>query len=124
MRIDVAILALVIIIFSCAFAAEKVFSVHYDDARPDDMTTWVTSVQYPHGSWRFTNNSDQHLMCQLGLTDPPRWSTSLPPISPKPDKPPVSIRSTVGQRNFELEPNDSFSYARNDVGTLYCEIKD
>lgn len=121
MRVDVVILALVVVIFSCAFAAEKVWGAHYDDSRPEDMTTWVQVKQFEHGSWLFTNTSDYTLNCQIGLKEKPRWSTSLPPISPKPDKPPVEVKSTIGSRNFVIEPHSNHAHARNDVGTLYCE---
>lgn len=123
MRVDVAILALVIVIFSCAFAAEKVWSDHYDDSRPDDMTTWVEMEKTKYNNWHFTNTSDKLLVCQMGLTAPPRWSTSLPPMSPPVTKEDSLVKSTIGSRNFDLEPGQTYVYSRNEVGTLYCEEK-
>ena len=123
MRVDVAILALVIVIFSCAFAAEKVWSDHYDDSRPDDMTTWVEMEKTKYNNWQFTNTSDKLLVCQMGLTAPPRWSTSLPPMSPPVTKEDSLVKSTIGSRNFDLEPGQTYVYSRNEVGTLYCEEK-
>lgn len=123
MRVDIVILALVIAIFSCAFAAEKIWGVHYDDSRPDDMTTWVEMEKSQYGNWYFTNTSDKLLVCQIGLTAPPRWSTSLPPMSPALTKKDSLVKSTIGSRNFDLEPGQTYVYSRNEVGTLYCEEK-
>ena len=86
-----------------------------------DMTTQVDVFQYDHGTWRFTNTTDKHLRCNMGLTEYPRWSTSLPPKSPSLEKP-FQVPATIGNRNFDLEPYDSYVYARENVGTIYCEL--
>ena len=87
-----------------------------------DMSTQVEVFQYEHGAWSFTNTTDKHLRCNMGLTEYPRWSTSLPPKSPPFDKEPITVPGTKGNRNFDLEPNDTFVYARPNVGTIYCEL--
>ncbi len=86
-----------------------------------DMTTKVEVFQYDHGTWRFTNTTDKHLRCNMGLTEYPRWSTSLPPKSPSLEEP-LKVPGTIGNRNFDLEPYDSYVYARPNVGTVYCEL--
>ena len=122
-RVDVAVACLVIAIICLLVAAEKVFGVHYDDSKPDDMTTWVEMEKSQYGNWYFRNTSDKLLVCQIGLTAPPRWSTSLPPMSPPVTKKDSLIESTIGSRNFDLEPGQTYVYSRNEVGTLYCEEK-
>ena len=122
-RIDVVVVSVVIVLICALIAAEKVFGVHYDDSRPDDMTTWVEIEKSQYGNWYFTNTSHKLLLCQIGLQSPPRWSTSLAPMSPSLTKKDSLVKSTIGSRNFDLEPGQTYVYARNDVGTLYCEEK-
>lgn len=118
MRLDLIVLALVFVLI-----VHEVWGVHYDDAQPDDMTTWVTVTQSSWGSWIFTNTSDKNLRCNLGLTEYPRWSTSVEPKSPSLSVKDSTVRiaGTNGNRNFDLEPYDSFVYDRPNVGTIYCE---
>ena len=123
MRIDVVVVALVIVVICVLVAASKVWGVHYDVARPNDMSTWVEMERSQYGNWYFKNTSDKLLVCQIGLTAPPRWSTSLPPMSPALSKEHALVKSTIGSRNFDLDPNETHVYSRNDVGTLYCEEK-
>lgn len=123
MKLDIVVVVVVIVIICALVAAEKVLSDHYADFKPNDMTTWVEVKKSDYGNWFFTNTSDKLLVCQIGLQSPPRWSTSLPPKSPSLLKEDVLVESTIGSRNFDLEPNQTFTYARNDVGTLYCEEK-
>lgn len=85
-----------------------------------DMTAHVEVYQYDHGAWRYTNTSDKHLRCNMGLTEYPRWSTSVIPKSPSLDEP-IKVLSTIGNRNFDLEPHSSFLFNRQNVGTIYCE---
>lgn len=87
-----------------------------------DMTTSVKVTQYEHGAWKFTNTSDQHLRCNIGLTNYPRWSTRAKPKSPSLSDDPVQIYGTTGNRNFDLDPHDIFIYDRPNVGTVYCEL--
>lgn len=87
-----------------------------------DMTTFVKPTQYSSGSWGFENTSNYRLKCHVGLVDTPRWSTSLPPKSPKFTDSPVEVRSTIGTRNFEIEPRGFYVHYRNDVGTFQCEV--
>ena len=87
-----------------------------------DMTTEVDVYQYRHGGWSFVNTTDKHLRCNIGLKEYPRWSTSVMPKSPPFDEAPIRVPGTIGNRNFSLEPYDSYSYSRKDVGTIYCEI--
>lgn len=123
MRVDVVVACLVIAVICLLVAASKVWGVHYDDSRPDDMTTWVKMEKTKYNNWHFTNTSDKLLVCQMGLTAPPRWSTSLPPMSPPVTKEDSLVKSTIGSRNFDLEPGQTYVYSRNEVGTLYCEEK-
>ena len=85
-----------------------------------DMTTQVEVYQSTHGSWSFVNTTDKTLRCNLGLTEYQRWSTSAIPKSPPLDKP-FKVPGTIGNRNFDLEPYDTFVYSRKNVGTIYCE---
>ena len=87
-----------------------------------DMTTQVEVFQYDHGTWRFTNTTDKHLRCNMGLTEYPRWSTSVMPKSPSFEEAPITVPGTTGNRNFDLEPYDTYVYARKNVGTVYCEL--
>ena len=84
------------------------------------MTTRVEVFQYEHGAWRFTNTTDKHLRCNIGLTEYPRWSTSVMSKSPTLNKP-FKVPGTIGNRNFDLKPHDAFVYSRKNVGTIYCE---
>ena len=86
-----------------------------------DMTTRVEVFQYEHGAWRFTNTTDKHLRCNIGLTEYSRLSTSVMPKSP-PFKEPVKLPSTMGNRNFSLGPYDTFVYSRKNVGTVHCRL--
>ena len=65
-RVDIAVACLVIAIICLLVAAEKVFGVHYDDSKPDDMTTWVEMEKSQYGNWYFTNTSDKLIVCQIG----------------------------------------------------------
>ena len=123
MRVDVVVACLVIFVICLLVAASKVWGDHYDDYRPDDMTTWVEMEKTKYNNWHFTNTSDKLLVCQMGLTALPRWSTSLPPMSPPVTKKSSLVESTIGSRNFDLEPGQTYVYSRNEVGTLYCEEK-
>jgi len=123
MRIDVIVVSVVIVLICVLVAAERVFGVHYDDTQPGDMTTWVEMKKSQYGNWYFTNTSDKFIVCQIGLQSLPRWSTSRPPMSPALTKKDSLIKSTIGSRNFDLEPGQTYVYSRNDVGTLYCEEK-
>lgn len=87
-----------------------------------DMTSYVEMDQYDSGAWRFENTSNARLKCHIGLVATPRWSTSLPPMSPSLSDSPVKVESTIGTRNFFIEPNGVFYHARNDVGTLQCKV--
>ena len=88
-----------------------------------DMTTFVEGTHYKNsGNWRFENTSNYRLKCHVGLVDTPRWSTSLPPKSPKFTDSPVEVRSTIGTRDFEIEPRGFYVHYRNDVGTFQCEV--
>ena len=88
-----------------------------------DMTTQVDVYQYRHGGWSFVNTTDKHLRCNIGLTEYPRWSTSVMPKSPSFKESPFKWPGgTISNRNFSLEPFDSYSYSRKDVGTIYCEL--
>ena len=88
-----------------------------------DMTTEVDVYQYRHGGWTFYNTTGEHIRCNIGLTEYPRWSTSIMPKSPSFDESPFRLPGgTIGNRNFDLEPYGNYSYSRKDVGTLYCEI--
>lgn len=91
-----------------------------------DMTTEVDVYQYQHGGWSFVNTSDKHLRCNIGLTEYPRWSTSVMPKSPSFNDLKESIikwpGGTISNRNFDLEPYGNYSYSRKDVGTVYCEL--
>lgn len=88
-----------------------------------DITTFVEATHYKNsGNWRFENLSDFHLKCNLGLVYTPRWRTSLPLKSPKFTDSPVEVKSTIGSRNFEIEPRGSHVHYRNDVGTFQCEV--
>lgn len=87
-----------------------------------DMSAHVEVYQYDHGAWRFTNTTNKHLRCNMGLTEYPRWSTSVMPKSPSFEEAPIAVPGTTGNRNFDLEPYDSYSYARPNVGTIYCEL--
>jgi hypothetical protein len=86
-----------------------------------DMTTQVEVSQYKHGAWRFTNTTNKHLRCNMGLTEYPRWSTSIMPKSPSLEEP-FKVPGTTGNRNFDLEPYDTYVYNRKNVGTIYCEL--
>jgi hypothetical protein len=86
-----------------------------------DMTTRVEVFQYEHGAWRFTNTTDKHLRCNIGLTEYSRLSTSVMPKSPTLDKP-FKVPGTIGNRNFSLEPYDTFVYSRKNVGTVHCRL--
>lgn len=86
-----------------------------------DMSTQVEVFQYDHGAWRFTNTTDKPLRCNIGLTEYPRWSTSVMPKSPTFDKP-FKVPGTTGNRNFDLEPHDTFVYSRKNVGTVHCRL--
>lgn len=88
-----------------------------------DMTTFVEATHYKNsGNWRFENLSDFHLKCNLGLVYTPRWRTSLPVKSPKLSEFPIEVKSTIGSRNFEIEPRGHRIHYRNDVGTFQCEV--
>ena len=87
-----------------------------------DMTTSVKVTQYNHGAWKFTNTTDQHLVCNMGLTEYPRWKDRPPSKSPPLSEGRIKVYGTTGNRNFDLEPNDTFVYARPNVGTIYCEL--
>ena len=87
-----------------------------------DMTTQVEVYQSTHGSWSFVNTTDKTLRCNIGLTEYPRWSTSVMPKSPSFEKP-IKVPGTIGNRNFDLKPYGNYSYSRKDVGTVYCETQ-
>lgn len=87
-----------------------------------DMTTSVLVSQTDYGAWRFTNTSDQHLRCNMGLTTYPRRSTITKPKSPSLSDEPIRIYGTTGNRNFDLDPHGIFTYDRPNVGTVYCEL--
>ena len=87
-----------------------------------DMTTQVEVYQSTHGSWSFVNTTDKTLRCNIGLTEYPRWSTSVMPKSPSFEKP-IKVPGTIGNRNFDLKPSGNYSYSRKDVGTVYCETQ-
>lgn len=123
MKLDVVVVALVIVVIAALVGASKVWGVHYDDSKPTDMTTWVEMEKSQYGNWYFKNTSDKLIVCQIGLQSPPRWSTSVPPMSPALTKKDSLIKSTIGSRNFDMEPGQTYVHARNDVGTLYCEEK-
>ena len=80
---------------------------------------------------RFTNKLNRghakvdHINRRLPelLTEYPRWSTSVMPKSPSFKESPFKWPGgTISNRNFSLEPFDSYSYSRKDVGTIYCEL--
>ena len=86
-----------------------------------DMTTRVEVYQYDHGAWSFTNTSNKHLRCNMGLTEYPRWRASVMSKSPS-LKEPFEVTGTIGNRNFNLEPYDRYVYSRPNVGTVYCVL--
>lgn len=106
-----------LVIICLLVSASSAWGDHYDDYRPDDMTTWVEMTESTYGNWYLKNTSDKLLVCQIGLQSPPRWSTNLPRHGQGNHLP------LIGSRTFDLEPGQTYKYAKNDVGSLYCVQK-
>lgn len=114
-RVEVGDLVRRIVAVALLACASKVFG-------GVDMTGYVEMHQYDSGAWRFENTSSARLKCHIGLVATPRWSTSLPPMSPSLSDSPIEVQSTIGTRNFFIEPRGVFFHARNDVGTVQCKV--
>ena len=87
-----------------------------------DMTSYIKMHQYDSGAWRFENTSSARLKCHIGLVATPGWMTSTPQLSPSLSDSPIEVQSTIGTRNFFIEPRGVFFHARNDVGTVQCKV--